>query len=299
MPVHLPPISRRRFLAGALATGTGLFLPKELLAVDNDNATDANRWILLADIHLWQHRDRTIRNIKPADNFEEARRQILALAPRMAGVIVAGDCAFNNGQKADYAVLANLARPYREAGVPLHLALGNHDHRENFHATFPEAKPPKPLSELDKHVSIIETPRANFFLLDSLDYTSKKPGGRLGEVQLQWLANALDAHADRSAILVAHHHREGIEDFDALAKVIVPRKHVKAYIYGHTHHWGLAEFEGIHMVNLPALAWLFDESWPRGWVDARLHPDGMTLTLNTLEKKHALHGKTTVLTWRV
>jgi 3',5'-cyclic-AMP phosphodiesterase len=135
-------------------------------------------------------------------------------------------------------------------------------------------------------------------LLDSLDYTSKKPGGRLGEVQLQWLAKALDAHADRPTILVAHHHREGIADFDAFAKVIVPRKHVKAYVFGHTHHWGLAEFEGIHMVNLPALAWLFDESWPRGWVDARLRPDGMTLTLNTLEKKHALHGQATELTWR-
>lgn len=295
MPIHLPPISRRQFLAGALATGAGLLLPERLWAAEG---ADTNRWTFMADTHISQHRDRIFSGVKPADNFEEGRRQVLALAPKTSGVIIAGDCACTKGEKADYAVLVDLVKPYREAAVPVHMALGNHDYRENFYEVFPGAKSSRPLGDLDRHVSIIQTPHANFFLLDSLLDTNLVPGG-LGDAQLQWLATALDTHADRPAVLFAHHNPEQIRDFDAFRNVMAPRKHVKAYVYGHSHRWRLSEIDGIHLVNLPAMAWLFDETLPRGWVDAQLHPNGMTLVLNTLEKKHKLHGQTTKLAWRV
>ncbi|MGB7933682.1 MAG: hypothetical protein WCH04_15950, partial [Gammaproteobacteria bacterium] len=69
-------------------------------------------------------------------------------------------------------------------------------HLPPFHdaISWPAGEPPV----IDKHVSILETPRANWFLLDSLQRTNDLLG-RLGEVQLQWLAKALDARADRPA----------------------------------------------------------------------------------------------------
>ena len=300
MPIYIPPISRRHFLAGTLATGAGLLLPKRLLA--GEGKIDVNRWTLMADTHIWENRVRLMEGVKPADNFDEARRRILAAKTRTAGVIVAGDCAFLYGEKADYAVLADIIRPYREAGVPFHMALGNHDNRENFFEAFPETRLASKAHNLGKHVSIVKSPRVNFFLLDSLIKTYHTPG-RLGKHQLQWLAKALDANADKPAIVVSHHdphHREttGLLDTEALYKLILPRKQVKAYVFGHTHQWSIDKIEGLHLVNLPTLAWIFDKKQPKGWADAKFRRDGMLLTLNALNMKHPAHGQVNDLIWR-
>ena len=50
--------------------------------------------------------------------------------------------------------------------------------------------------------------------------------------------------------------------------MVLPRKQVKAYFYGHTHIWGRTDISGIHLVNLPAMAWAFDPTQPRGFVTA-------------------------------
>jgi hypothetical protein len=152
-------------------------------------------------------------------------------------------------------------------------------------------------------VSIVESPRANWLLLDSLDKTNYTPG-LLGEKQLAWLAAALDARADRPALVVMHHNLDrdpqtsGLRDTGRLLEVLAPRRQVKALFYGHTHRWGAEQVDGIHVVNLPTLVWLFDKQQPRGWVDARLRAEGMTLRLNALDPGHSAHGQTLELAWR-
>jgi len=301
MPVHLPPISRRCFLAGALATGTGLLLPKTVWAAER--SVDSNRWTLLADIHIRAERDIVVRSVKPAEQFTKARTAILAKCPDTSGILVAGDCAFGSGRLGDYRVLAELLQPLREAGVPLHLLLGNHDHRGNLWNVFPEARAAVPQPSIDRHVSIIESPHANWFLLDSMQKTDFTPG-RLGEAQLQWLSKALDARADKPAIVMAHHQMDldpkssGLQDTAALFDVLMPRKQVKAYVFGHRHRWDILKREDLHLVNLPTLVWPFDETQPRGWVDAHLRANGMTLTLHSLDPAHPAHGQTVDLPWR-
>ncbi len=302
MPIHIPPISRRRFLAGSVATGAGLLLPWRARA--EESAVDPNRWALLADTHIFEHLDQSPNGIKPAESFAAARDRILGSTPKPAGAIVAGDCVYMEGQKGDYAVLVELVRPLREAGMPLHLALGNHDNRENCWEAFPEAKPQTAdLQPIDKHISIVEAPHANWFLLDSLHETNYTPG-RLGRAQLDWLATALDARPNKPALLVAHHfpsraeNDNGLLDTKELFEILAPRKQVKAYIFGHSHRWSIAAQQGIHLVNLPTLVWTFDNTRPRGWVDAQLRPDRMTLTLNHLDPNDPKPVDTRVLGWR-
>ncbi len=62
MPIHTPPINRRRFLAGTLAAGSGLLLPRRLLA--EETATDPNLWVLMADIHIPADREKSNANGK-------------------------------------------------------------------------------------------------------------------------------------------------------------------------------------------------------------------------------------------
>jgi 3',5'-cyclic AMP phosphodiesterase CpdA len=327
-------ITRRRFLAGSLAAA-GWLCARPIAAAPS--GTDPNRWVLLSDTHVWEKRDQKYRSTNPAENFLQVRAEILAIKPRPAGVIFTGDLVFLEGQAADYAVLADLVHPLRQAGIGLHFALGNHDHRDNFWKAFPETKPSADPPVPDKHVAIVSTELANWFLLDSLERTGAT-AGRLGKAQLDWLAKELDARLDRPALVVAHHPRDraaaiqkavdrtallqpeklrkrlrqvtaasravsldtaDLRDTNALFEVLVPRRQVKAYIFGHTHRWNVSQYRGIRLINLPTTAWLFDAKEPRGWVDVRLGSDGMALTLNALDKKHKEHGETVELTWRM
>jgi hypothetical protein len=73
---------------------------------------------------------------------------------------------------------------------------------------------------------------------------------------------------------------------------------VKAVFFGHSHHWSLSKHDGIHLVNLPPVAYLFIAGDPNGWVDMRLTDAGATLTLQALDTNHKAHGRVHELTWR-
>ena len=159
-----------------------------------------------------------------------------------------------------------------------------------------------------RHVSVVETRFANFFLLDSLYETMVTPG-TLGAVQRQWLAEALDARPDKAAIIMTHHNPRlggdpahfpgGLTDSAELWEVLASRKQVKAYIHGHIHDRNFFEHEGIHILNMPATSYVADPKLSTtGWTLARLTADGMTLTTKTTDAEHPWNGESKVLAWR-
>ncbi len=301
MPVHLPPISRRQFLARAVVTTAGVVFTPELLAAER---TDPNSWAFLSDTHLAADRNFVAHGINMTNHFVQVSRELTSRPAPPAGVFITGDCAFNSGESADYAVLAELLQPIRANRMPVHLALGNHDHRERFWKAFQEEQTARrPLR--DRQTSLLSTKWANWFILDSLEITQATPG-LLGREQLDWLAEALDANARKPALVLIHHNpgleggNMGLKDTQALLEVIRPRKQVKAYIYGHTHNWTVQQdSSGIHLINLPPVAYVFKGGNPSGWVHAMLQPDGMQLELRSIDPTHKAHGQVTKLAWRV
>lgn len=303
MPIHLPPLDRRRFLAGALAAGAGWAGPWARALAEPAPPTDPHVWAFFSDTHVAASREETHAGVNMAEHLARSIAGVLAAPTRPAGVLVNGDCAYLSGESGDYATFLALVEPLRAAGLPVHLGLGNHDHRERFwQAATGQAEPPTPVR--DKHVSVTPGGRVNWFLLDSLD----RPGmisGALGERQVAWLAHELDAHADRPAVVLGHHQLvpggkvgTGLADTDALWEVLVPRRQVKAYIYGHTHHWRVAEKDGLHLVNLPPTAYPFIRRDPSGWVRCTLGEGGATLELISLDEGHPAHGQRVELAWR-
>ena len=300
MPIHLPPISRRQFLVRSLAGGAALALSPSLLAAAK--GADPNSWALLADTHLAADPSAVMREINMTDHFTKVSAELLALPQRPAGVFVTGDCALNSGQAGDYQRVAALLEPIRQGQMPVHLALGNHDNRERFWEALPKDK--ATLGSLaDRQVALLRTPRANWFVLDSLETTLSTPG-LLGRKQLDWLAGALDANAKKPALVLLHHNpgisgNVGLKDTVELFEIIRPRKQVKAYIFGHTHAWNVwQDASGIHLVNLPPVSYVFEPGQPAGWVHATLGGNAMRLELRCVDTAHKAHGQVQELRWR-
>ncbi len=311
MPITLPPISRRRILTGALAGGLAAFCPKWLLAA-GEKPIDPHRIALLSDVHV--NEDKAFKyktGVIPYETMGQAIKEILALEKQPANVIVNGDCAAHNGNPGDYTAFVDGVEPLRKAGMPVHLVLGNHDRRENFFkGVWESTTRQKDETIVDRQVSIIDAGRASIIMLDSLDQTNKTPGV-LGEKQLAWLTKALDARADKTLMLFIHHDPDdeaaraaskkalsGLTDTKALMDIILPRKQVKAYVFGHTHYWKHIDMQGMHLVNLPPTAWVFAKERPQGWVDLSLREDGATFELHALDVKHPQHGEKFECKWR-
>lgn len=297
MPVTLPPISRRRFLAASFATGAGL-LTGRLRAADEQDL-DPDRFALLADTHISGNRDEIARGTNMAANLRQVGREILAGRRLPSSVLIDGDCAYLDGKADDYSVLVELLAPMRQSGLPVHLALGNHDHRERFWQALPPRE--ERAKEIEqRHLTVIRAPRADWFILDSLDATNRTPGV-LGEEQAQWLARAVDESPEKPALVMVHHNPDerpmpgGLVDTRALFDVLLPRRQVKALFFGHTHDWKIAKRDGLHLVNLPPVAYVFGEGKPNGWVDFRLNEGGAVLELRCIDANHPQHAQQTEL----
>ena len=299
MPVTLNPISRRQFIARSLAGLAGALIAPHLAGART--ATNPHRFALLADAHIDAKLETRDHNANMVDNFTRVAGEVAGLSHLPTAAFVVGDLAHQTGEIADYAAFAALLDPVRGAGVPVHLTLGNHDHRLHFLLALPPDQPPV----VKRCVAVIPAERANFFILDSLNQTNAMPG-RCGEAQLHWLSAALDARADKPALIVIHHNPDefnpekttGLTDTRQLLEVLHPRRQVKAVIFGHTHDWHVTHQNGLHLINLPPVAYVFAAGRPTGWVDLQLENDGARLELYASNPTHPEHRQPLLLSWR-
>jgi 3',5'-cyclic AMP phosphodiesterase CpdA len=303
MPFTLPPISRRRFIAGSLAAGAAV-AAGPLVAAEAER--NPHVLALLSDTHIAGKAEATLWDINMSDHLRQAASEVLKHAARPSAVLVNGDLALSDGQLADYRQFAALVEPLREAGLPVHVTMGNHDARDNFFAGVTSIKAADSAIE-GKVVTVVETPRANWFLLDALLRTLTDGHGKLGDEQLSWLAKSLDAHADKPAFVMVHQFPQrgrqgdrpsGLVDDEALFKLLAPRKQVKAYINGHGHVWKTEKWDDIHVVHLPAVSYVFNKEQASGWAVAEMHADALELTFQAIDLKHKFHGEKVRLEYR-
>jgi 3',5'-cyclic AMP phosphodiesterase CpdA len=309
MPLTFLPINRRKFLTGSLAAGLFASLPtKGVFAEMSKTEAKSDHWVFLSDTHVPGNPDTSASREKdskgilynPNEHFAAARTEVLALADKPRGVIVTGDFAYLQGKPEDYQQLASQVVPYNEAGIPVHVAFGNHDNLDNFFGTFTQFKKENS-PVLDKHVSVLESPNCNLFILDAL-YDNDFGAGFFGTAQLRWLRKELNARKDKPAILFAHHNLEhntgSLIDSEQFWSIIKPQKQVKAYVYGHTHVYRQSVRDDVHLINLPALGWEFQQGkQPLGWSDVLLSESGIQLTLHTVNKAHPKNNDVRQFTW--
>jgi len=297
--IYYKSMNRRDFIKTSLAavgalvtvgTGNSFGLSK--------NEKEATRWAFLADTHIPEDVSDNYRGFYPYQNLQKVVPLILSDLPD--GIAIAGDLARLEGKSGDYANLEKLLRPVAEK-TPVFMALGNHDNRDNFLRFF-NKMPGEKQSASGKHVVVANKPPVRLIILDSLFYTNKAPG-LLGRAQRRWLEDYLRKCDDTPTILCFHHSLgdgDGdLLDVPRLFNLIRPIRKVKAILYGHSHEYGFSEFEGIHLVNLPAVGYNFSDTEPVGWVEARLTAKDGDFTLHVVAGNKEKDGRVKKLAWRI
>jgi len=292
-------MDRRSFIqtglaaVGALVTiGTGSSLGL------NKNQRKATQWAFLADTHIPADTNNNYRGFYPYQNLQKVVSDITSTLPD--GIAIAGDLARLAGELGDYANLKKILNPVAEKR-PVFMALGNHDNRDNFLKIFGKTTDVKPFVK-DKYIIIVKRPPVRLIILDSLLYVNKVPG-LLGKAQRQWLQDYLEQCDDTPTILCFHHtlgDGDGdLLDVPRLFSIIKPIRKVKAILYGHSHKYGFSEFEGIHLINLPAVGYNFNDAEPVGWVRARMTTKGGDFMLHAMAGNKNKDGSVKKLTWRI
>ncbi len=288
MPISsLPPLSRRAFSLSALGAGATLLR----------SAAPEMHWALLSDTHIPADPAEAYRGFTPVANLKRIVPEIAAAQPQ--GALICGDVARLQGLPGDYAVVRDILQPVA-AAMPVAFALGNHDDRAAFTGVFGAAQAGAQALK-NRHVVVVEGPAVRLIVLDSLVTANSTPG-LLGKAQRTWLAEYLKSSTDLPTLLFVHHTLSDDDGalldaprlFDAVRHV----RKVKAIFYGHSHNYAYDQWEGIHLVNLPAVGYNFRDSEPVGWVDARLRQEGAALTLRAFGGNLDKNGKTVNLTWR-
>ena len=162
--------------------------------------------------------------------------EILALPNPPATVIGLGDISLAFSEPGDYALAAEVLKPLTDAGIKLTLAMGNHDLRAEFLKAFPGYD--KTTKVPGRFVSVVETPHADFILLDSLKEPTKRGSYKalesfeLGEAQRKWLEATLP-ELKKPTFVCSHHMANALKIDRLCAKAPM----VVGYLHGHHHHW--------------------------------------------------------------
>jgi 3',5'-cyclic AMP phosphodiesterase CpdA len=287
-------VSRRQFLSFGLAVAGGVITlrPRRALSAEPMVPRKATRWAFLSDIHIASTPKNHFHGHYPYRNLQKALEQVTGDLPD--GVVITGDLARWKGGIAAYDNVQTMLAPVA-AKRPVHLGLGNHDNRDDFLSAFGVRDEN---GVRNKHIVTANVGPVRMIILDSLLYTNVY-GGMIGKNQRIWLDTYLRLCDDTPTVLFLHHApRADLLDAGRLLEIAAPAKKVKAIVYGHSHKYDYREYEGIHLVNLPATGYNFTNAQPVGWVEARLTGEGGEFTLHAVGGSRKYDGHTVALPWR-
>ena len=208
------------------------------------------KFIQISDIHLVAPGDR-LYGLDPKERFESCIADINSQHPDAEFVVITGDLT-QRGEEHAYRLLEDLLK---RLTMPVHLLIGNHDHRSRFQSVFPTAaRDPNGFVQFS-----LETAAGRFIGLDTND-----PNGHYGTLcpqRLDWLDARLREAAGRPVCLFMHHAplavglREmdviALQDSQQFADIVTSHGNVRHIFFGHLHRSLSGSWRGIPFSTLP------------------------------------------------
>lgn len=231
---------REFFRVVALSAFAAQLTPVDRLFADSSIPLDPNIVAIFSDTHL--HGPETVQHVV---RFNQCVAQVLAMNPRPAQLLIYGDVAFLEGKLEEYELFKKLIKPIEDSGIAWEIAMGNHDRIANYRKVFPERfEKPQPLE--GRYINIVETPHADFILLDS--YLEGQVRGAISPEQKAWLAETLKRY-DAKPFFVGCHHP--INE-TGLAELLKSSPKFAAFLHGHHHYYRTPIQEEIQTICFPS-----------------------------------------------
>jgi Icc protein len=187
--------------------------------------------------------------------LDTALRSLCEMAPRPDILLATGDLVDSGDDAESY---ARFKAAVADLPFPVYMALGNHDGREAFRRTFPEAEMPGGYLQY-----AIEDWPLRILVLDTLE--EGRHGGGFCEARAAWLRERLAEAPDRPTVIVLHHPpiESGLswmtEDPDAewvrrLEAIVSGQRNIVAMIAGHLHRPLVTQWAGTTLAVCPSTA---------------------------------------------
>ena len=224
--------------------------------------------IHLTDTHVKAPSARQFLNLDSTARLRAVFAAVRDLSLKPACFLISGDLA-HEGTRADYVHLkAVLDEEAAGFGVPMLVALGNHDDRSAFREGFlGEA----PSSNGYYYASLVDGLRV--ITLDSeITAAGEKVEGWLDAVQLSWLQEQLQTTAPRGTLIMLHHPplRSTYRLFDDRVLnnpddlgAVIRGSDVIGILSGHIHFTSVGVFEGVPSVASAGVSFNIDPTTPR------------------------------------
>lgn len=206
------------------------------------------KFIVLSDLHVMPEGELSV-TLDTGARLEQAIKTIAARYSNVDFCIIAGDLT-DLGQPAAYQRLKSLIDRME---IPVHLTLGNHDHRNTFLSVFGQDY----VAETGKIDKAFDAKGYRIILLDS-----SEPGrvdGELTEAQITWLKARLAEASDSPVIVVLHHNANAlhinsddirIRDAEPFLAALKTHPDIRQVIAGHVHLTSTALWRGIPFTTL-------------------------------------------------
>jgi 3',5'-cyclic-AMP phosphodiesterase len=213
----------------------------------------------LSDPHITAPGTQLYNRVDTARHLREAVATLMALNPRPDVVVLSGDLV-DRGSTSEYSHLRELLQPISEAGIPLYVIPGNHDHRENLQAAFADQTWMPQAPDFIQYV--VEDFPVRLIALDT--WVPKKPYGELCDLRLAWLERALADGSGKPTIVMLHHPPfctfiEGMDGMglrkpDRLAAIVQRHPEIERVLCGHLHRSIQVRFAGTLAQTAPSTA---------------------------------------------
>lgn len=202
------------------------------------------KFVVLADIHLVP-KGKLSHGLDTYARLTQAVEYVNEVHGDADFVIFAGDLA-DHGEAAAYTRFKTAIAPLTP---PVHLTLGNHDHRP----TFLEQWQGLANAETGCLDHVIDAGGYRIIVLDTSDPEAGS-AGRLTKAQLDWIKTRLAEVPDTPVVIVLHHNIAPfsvqtdciiLEDNAAFADVVLSHKDVRQVISGHVHMTTAGNYRGV------------------------------------------------------
>lgn len=206
------------------------------------------KFVVMSDLHVVPEGELSM-TLDTGARLEQAVDAVIARYRDADFCILAGDLT-DLGQPSAYERLKIIIA---RLPIPVHITLGNHDHRPSFLSVFGDHF----VAETGKVDKVIDLKGYRIIVLDS-----SEPGrvdGVLEATQIAWLRARLAEAMDRPVVVILHHNANALHiesddirilEPDAFIAALKSHPDIRQVIAGHVHLTSTATFRGLPFTTL-------------------------------------------------